>query len=145
MTNQYFWTRITGPDPNLRAADADRDRVAERLRKGHAEGRLDLTEFQQRLERCYEARTLGELRELVGDLPREDMQVEPRSSGSLLPWRWPLSSLAPILIVLIVVAAVIGHHVFWLWLPLLFLFWRMSWWRRRRRWAGARHGSDDWI
>ena len=72
MANQYFLNRIAGPDPNLRAADADRERIAERLRNGHAEGRLDMDEFQQRLERCYEAKTLGELRELVKDLPRED-------------------------------------------------------------------------
>src|SRR5262249_2818389 len=66
MTNQYLWARIAGPDPNLRAADADRERVAERLRAGHAEGRLDIDELQERLERCFESKTLGELRELVG-------------------------------------------------------------------------------
>jgi hypothetical protein len=59
MTNQELWYRISGPDPNLRVGDADREQVAERLRKSHAEGRLDLSEFQQRLEHCYAARTLG--------------------------------------------------------------------------------------
>ena len=59
MTNQYLWDRLAGRDPKLRAADADRERIAERLRKGHAEGRLDMDEFQHRLERCLEARTFG--------------------------------------------------------------------------------------
>jgi DUF1707 SHOCT-like domain len=145
MTNQYLWARLAGPDPNLRAADADRERIAERLRKSHAEGRLDLSEFQERLERCYEAKTIGQLRELVRDLPRFDEQVERRPSGWLGRWRWRSLPLAPIAIVLIVLVAVTGHHVFWLWIPFLFLFWRMSWGRRRRRWADFRHGSDDWI
>jgi hypothetical protein len=145
MTNEYFWARFTGPDPNLRAADADRERIAERLRQSHAEGRLDMEEFQERLERCYESKTVGELRELVRDLPRQDQQVDKRSSRWLQPWAWRLP-LAPILIALLVIAAASGHHhVFWLWIPLLFIFWRISWWRRRRSWAAARRRFDDWI
>jgi hypothetical protein len=138
MTNQYFWNRIAGPDPSLRAADADRERIAERLRKSHAEGRLDLAEFQQRLERCYEAKTLGELGGLVRDLPRQDAPDERRAFGWFRPWRWHLAPLALILIALIMLSAATGHHVLWLWIPLVFLFWRMSWWRRRRSLAGPR-------
>jgi hypothetical protein len=146
MTNQYLRARIAGPDPNLRAADADRGRVAERLRKGHAEGRLDLDELQERLERCYESKTLGELRELVGDLPRQDLgDDQRRSSGWFGLRRSRLALLVPILFALIVVSAVAGHHAFWLWIPLLFLLWRLSWWPRRRRWAGPRRGWDEWI
>lgn len=145
MTSQYFWARIAGPDPKLRAADADRERVAERLRKSHAEGRLDMTEFTERLERCFQAKTLGELGELVSDLPRQDEELEHRSGGSLAPWRWRLGPVAPILIALILVSAAVGHHFFWLWIPLVFIFWRMSW-RRGRRWSGApRHRSDEWF
>jgi hypothetical protein len=143
MTNQYLWTRIVGPDPSLRAADADRERVAERLRQSHAEGRLDMTEFQERLERCYAAKTIGQLAELVHDLPRQTEQLEPRASGFLAPWRWQLPVL-PILIGLIVVAAVTGHYFFWPWLLIVFVLWRVS--VRRRRWSpGARRGPDDWI
>lgn len=148
MTNQYFWPRIAGRDLNLRAADADRERIAERLRKSHAEGRLDMDEFQERLERCYAAKTLGELGELVTDLPREDELGERRSLGPSRPWRWRLIPLVPILILLIVVLTATGHGhhgFFWLWIPLVFLFWRMSWWRRRRSWAGSRRGWDEWL
>lgn len=138
MTNQYFLARIAGRNPNLRAADADREQIADRLRKGHAEGRLDLTEFQQRLERCFEAKTYGELDELVRDLPRQEEPDERHSFGAYRPWR--LVGLAPLLIVLLVVLAATSHHGyydgFWLWIPVLFIVWRLSWWRRRRRWAG---------
>jgi Flp pilus assembly protein TadB len=147
MTNQYLWDRLAGRDPKLRAADADRDRIAERLRKSHAEGRLDMDEFQQRLERCLEARTFGELSELVRDLPRQDDQDERRSLRWSRTWRWRLVPLAPILVAVIVVLAASGHqhHVFWLWIPVVFLLWRMSWWRRRRSWAGTRRGPNDSI
>jgi Domain of unknown function (DUF1707) len=145
MTNQYLWDRIVGRDAHIRAGDADRERAAERLRKGHAEGRLDLAEFQQRLEHCYEAKTLGELGELVSDLPRPDEASARPSPVRYRPWRWPLAPLGPILIALIVVAAATEHHVFWLWIPLLFLFWRVSAWRRRRWWANARREPRDWI
>jgi hypothetical protein len=143
MTNQYFLDRMAGRDPNVRAGDADRERIAERLRTSHGEGRLDLAEFQQRLDRCYHAKTFGELGELVSDLPRQHEQNERPSMGWFRPWRWV--PLAPILIALIVVLAATGHHFFWLWIPLLFLFWRMSWWRRRRSWTGARREPDGLI
>jgi hypothetical protein len=56
-------------DPELRAGDADRERTAELLRRAHTEGRLDLDEFDLRLDQAYRAKTLGELAELTRDLP----------------------------------------------------------------------------
>ncbi|MEU3500779.1 DUF1707 domain-containing protein [Streptomyces hundungensis] len=53
----------------MRASDAERERVAESLRDALAEGRLDMEEFEQRLEAAYTARTHGELEPLVRDLP----------------------------------------------------------------------------
>lgn len=142
MTTEYFLARLAGRDPNIRAADADREQVAERLRKSHAEGRLDLAEFQQRLERCYEAKTYGDLGELVRDLPRQE-QFDERPSPS--PWRWRFARLAPVLIVLLLIAAAAGHHHVILWIPLLFIFWRMFSWRRRRWATVMRRGPGDWF
>jgi hypothetical protein len=144
MTNQSFWGMHFGRDPKLRAADADREATAEQLRRSHSEGRLDTTELQQRLERCYEAKTVGELDELVTDLPREG--AEERTRGPHFPsWRWRLAPLIPLLIALIVICAVTGHHFFWLLIPVAFLVYRMWWWRwRPARMAGGR-GPGAWL
>jgi hypothetical protein len=58
-----------GPADADRAADADREAVAERLRVAAGEGRIDLEELDDRLGRAYGARTYGQLRALVADLP----------------------------------------------------------------------------
>ncbi|MFI6035657.1 DUF1707 domain-containing protein [Streptomyces sp. NPDC051315] len=55
--------------PDLRASDADRERVAEVLRDALAEGRLDMAEFEERLDATYRARTYGELAPITRDLP----------------------------------------------------------------------------
>ena len=64
-----------GPKPNdiaaIRAADADREAVAERLRIAATEGRLELWELDDRLGRAYLAKTYGDLETLVADLPAQ--------------------------------------------------------------------------
>lgn len=57
------------PDPNIRASDADRERVVEQLRQHTADGRLTMDEFEQRMSAAYEARTYAELAQLTRDLP----------------------------------------------------------------------------
>jgi hypothetical protein len=56
-------------ESRLRASDADREAVVELLRRAHAEGRLDLTEFDERTRSAYAARTYAELATLTSDLP----------------------------------------------------------------------------
>ncbi|WP_190182620.1 DUF1707 SHOCT-like domain-containing protein [Streptomyces cirratus] len=56
--------------PQLRASDADRERVVERLRDAVAEGRLDMEEFEERLDAAYKSRTYAELEPLTRDLPQ---------------------------------------------------------------------------
>lgn len=60
-------------DPQLRASDDDRDRTASLLREHHAAGRLTVDEFQERLDATYAAKTLGQLQELLSDLPSIDL------------------------------------------------------------------------
>jgi hypothetical protein len=55
--------------PELRASDADRERVVEVLRDALAEGRLHMDEFNERLGAAYRARTYGDLEALTRDLP----------------------------------------------------------------------------
>lgn len=52
------------------ASHADRERAVDVLRAGFGEGRLEKGEFDQRIERAYAARTVGELALLVADLPQ---------------------------------------------------------------------------
>ena len=78
-------------DPRIRASDADRDRVASLLREHHAHGRLTAEEFHERMDRALEARTLGELDELLADLPAIDLYrlpahgIRPAPPGALRP------------------------------------------------------------
>lgn len=61
----------------MRAADTDRERVAEQLRAAHSEGRLDLTEYDERVQQAWAARTYGELEALTADLPQAQRPAAP--------------------------------------------------------------------
>jgi hypothetical protein len=54
---------------DLRISDTDREREAAVLREHYAAGRLDSSEFEERLQAVYGARTEGELDSLRSDLP----------------------------------------------------------------------------
>ena len=53
---------------DLRASDADRDRVLALLAEAVSDGRLTIDEHAERVQRACTARTLGELAELTADL-----------------------------------------------------------------------------
>ncbi|MEU7063495.1 DUF1707 domain-containing protein [Streptomyces sp. NPDC046161] len=57
------------PVVELRASDADRDRIAQILADALAEGRLTAEEHSDRLDSLYAVKTVGELDVLVRDLP----------------------------------------------------------------------------
>ena len=54
--------------PEMRASDADRDRVLDMLREAAGDGRLTADEFDERMEAALSSRTLGELAALTADL-----------------------------------------------------------------------------
>jgi hypothetical protein len=54
---------------NMRAADADRDRVVEFLKLAYSEGRLSKDEHDARVESALSARTYADLDQVVTDLP----------------------------------------------------------------------------
>lgn len=58
-------------DPNIRIGDAERDEAISRLRAHHAAGRIDMIEFDDRMEKALEARTAGDLKAIFRDLPDE--------------------------------------------------------------------------
>ena len=83
---------MTSESPDMRASDAERERVAETLREAVAEGRLEMDEFEQRLDATFKARTHGELVPLVRDLPVAGGSARPvtgavaERSGSSSDW-----------------------------------------------------------
>jgi len=66
---------------NLRAADVDRQFVAERLKAALDEGRLSLGEYDDRLKETYAARTYGDLDRILNDLPG----FHPLADSELMP------------------------------------------------------------
>jgi uncharacterized protein DUF1707 len=134
--NEQSYDRRGGPrDRALRVGDREREAVGEILRQHHIEGRLDADEFQERLERCFGAKTYSDLDRLIDDLPGQEAERERIGR----PRAWPLWRVAPLplaVIPLAVVAAIVlsAGHLVWLAFPLLFfllrpLVWR-SWGRR---------------
>ena len=60
-----------GRSPAVRASDRERDAVVQRVQQAFAEGRLDDTEFDERMRAALTARTHGDLDALLADLPAE--------------------------------------------------------------------------
>ena len=56
-------------DDRIRAADADREHATARLREHFAAGRLTPGELDERISAALTAKTYGELRQLMADLP----------------------------------------------------------------------------
>jgi len=69
-------------DDRIRVSDADRERVTARLREHFAEGRLTSDELDERITATLSAKTFGDLRAVLADLP-EPGTVAPES------WRQP--------------------------------------------------------
>jgi hypothetical protein len=56
-------------DDSIRVSDADRDRVTVQLRDHFAAGRITPGELDQRLSAALSAKTFGDLRRIMADLP----------------------------------------------------------------------------
>jgi len=57
------------PPDQVRASDVDRKAVEERLHRAHADGEIDLAEFDIRVRNAWQAKNRGELARIVADLP----------------------------------------------------------------------------
>ena len=145
-------------DPRIRASDADRDRVAALLREHHAAGRLTAEEFHERMDKAFDAKTLGELDELLADLPAIDLyrlpdeslrrpaplphqSLLPRDSGGASPSRFPPGTVAmgawatvtAALVAVWAVAAVVGGGTWFPWWALVVIPWIWVLIRRSQR------------
>src|SRR5437763_15715811 len=125
---------------HLRASDADREQVAERLRQAVTEGRLRPDEFEHRLGAAFSASTYGELDALLGDLPGP--LLTRRSPTSALPWLRPALALAiaiPLALLILAAVAFVLTGLFAAWTLWLLLGW---WFFARRRRALAYRSAD---
>ncbi len=77
----------------LRASDADRDRVLGQLQDALASGMIDLEEFHDRSGQALQARTRRELAAITSDLPADDAPATPMTQDSVVELRGTSSSL----------------------------------------------------
>jgi hypothetical protein len=151
-------------DDRFRTSDADRDRVAGLLRDHFAAGRITREELDERLTATLNARTFGELRRALADLPEPAPVAGPASRvppqvrpgwvpGRRRPRLLPLALLALIAVLLIPgagwVALAFFQAVLLLWLAACVagVFMAARFYRRIRRdwWAGYQHRSQVWA
>jgi hypothetical protein len=71
--------------PELRASDAQREDVAIVVRQALDDGRLQLSELDERLGAVYAARTHGELGRAIADLVPPPAQLAPRPAQLAVP------------------------------------------------------------
>jgi hypothetical protein len=125
---------------NLRASDADRDATADRLRQHHTDGRLDQEEFQERLDRCFAAKTVGELAELTLDMP--DDTARRRAGGRTgfgLLGCLRMIPIVPIILAIVAIHLIVGVvSGLWILIPLFFVARFMFFRRGFRGWSGRR-------
>ena len=69
----------------MRASDADRQQVIERLRAALDEGRLKMDEYIDRMGRASEALTYAELAPLLADLPHSGAVAQPDPNPPATP------------------------------------------------------------
>jgi Domain of unknown function (DUF1707) len=98
---------------STRAADADRERIVERLHAAAVEGRLNADELEARLEAALSASTYLELDQVVADLPA---QTAAMGSARRPP---QLGAFAATSILLLAIWALTGMGYFWPVWPIL--------------------------
>lgn len=129
----------SGPQ-RLRTSDTEREEIATVLRAAMTEGRLTLTEGEERLGACYAAKFRDELQPLTADLPgngRAALASTPEAVAATR--RETRSHVASVLIVVGVLTglwALSGAQFFWPIIPIFFLLMSL---RHGRRHPYDRH------
>jgi DUF1707 SHOCT-like domain len=122
---------------SLRASDADRDAVIDRLREAAGEGRLEPYELEQRIDGALRARTYGDLAELLADLPgdgrvllrRTGWRTYPVAQSAVLGAGLLVAVTLAVALVALVVVLVLAAAAWWI---ALVLFWLVCRGSRRR-------------
>jgi Domain of unknown function (DUF1707) len=151
---------------NIRVSDADRERVTSRLREHFAEGRLTSDELDERISATLSAKTFGDLRPIMADLP-EPAPLGPQPGPVPPPYQPPTYAyrrgprLFPVAMLLLFLLFVLGSGgwVFlaffkflllaWLILCVAGIFTAARFRRRARRYSRSNrypgsHDDDPW-
>jgi uncharacterized protein DUF1707 len=124
----------------MRAGDSDRQAVVDQLKKALDEGRLDLSEYDERLQRTYAAKTYEDLDGLLDDLPGtvpvRHSQVQPAAtppppvgspappqpvSAHLTRWLGPYGGVFAVCVLIWLITTVSAGHLTYFW-PVWMLF-----------------------
>jgi hypothetical protein len=113
----------------LRAADTDRQKIADQLKAALDEGRLSLHEYDDRVGQAYAARTYADLLTLVDDLPRPGVSAaevaarresDARRSARRMPtalvvlWTiWAALAVVNLVVYVLVAVSTSGHLYPW--------------------------------
>ncbi len=120
----------------VRTSDAERERIAEKLRNAMGEGRLTLEEGEQRLAAAYAATFRDEFAALTRDLPGDGPRTRADGPESRYPLPGNVRRLAGFVLFAGLILAglwVLSALLFFFWpvIPLVVLFTVV---RRHRRW-----------
>lgn len=117
-------------DDRIRISDADRERVTSRLREHYAEGRLSSEELDERITAALSAKTFGDLRAVMADLPDPDLVRA--QAGPTPPWGMPQRivvrrgpRLLPLLLIAFIAAVALpgAGFVFFAFVKIALLIW----------------------
>jgi hypothetical protein len=123
----------------LRASDADREAITTRLHEAAVEGRLEPEELEERLHLALRARTYGDLRRLVADLPAQPAPWERRRrSRGVVPLAFMITLRVAVALAVVVAALVVIAATAMWWLAWLLVFMAL----RGRRYGIARPRSN---
>jgi len=120
-------------DDQIRVSDADRDRVTTRLREHFAQGRLTQDELDERISAALNAKTFGDLRRVMADLPEPapvPPQAAPHPQWPGPPWivrrRGP--RLLPLMLLVLLAALVIpgGGWLVFAFFKVMLVFWLVA-------------------
>jgi len=120
-------------DDRIRISDADRERVTGRLREHFAEGRLTSEELDERITAALSAKTYGDLRRIMADLP--EAAPVPPPDGPARPWAgrpgalvWRGPRVLPLIFIALIAALVIpgGGWVVLAFLKVMLVLWLVA-------------------
>jgi hypothetical protein len=120
-------------DDRMRVSDADREHVTARLREHFAQGRLSSEELDERVTTALSAKTFGDLRRVMADLPEPapglaqaapPVPLAPRRGA--MAWRGP--RILPLAIIVLIAALVIpgAGWLFFAFLKVVLVLWLVA-------------------